>query len=288
MRKDCVVPEISVLMPIYKTNPQYLEDAIQSILQQNFTDFEFLILDDCPENDREEVVKSFKDNRIKYLKNERNLGITPSRNKLIDLAKGKYLAIMDHDDVALPNRFAEQIKILDTYPKIGVVGCWVERFPSSKIAKYPEQNQEIESYLMQGCGIPHTGAMVRKSVLGKIRYEEKFSPSEDYALWCRLLGKTQFYNVPKILMKYRWYEGNTSKKQSDKMAKATQKIHDFVRKEHFDIWQNVCEHVPHLVRMKLFGLIPCGKFVQIGNSRKGILQYLPFVTTKMKLERVNK
>ena len=92
------MPKVSVLMPIYKTNEKYLKEAISSILNQSYTDFEFLILDDCPEDTREEIVKSFKDKRIKYFKNERNLGITPSRNKLIDMAKGEYLAVFDHDD----------------------------------------------------------------------------------------------------------------------------------------------------------------------------------------------
>ena len=271
-------------MPLYKTTPLYLKEAIQSILNQTFTDFELHILDNCPEDTREDVVKSFQDKRIKYFKNKKNLEITPSRNKLIDLAQGEYLAIMDHDDVALPERFSEQVKVLDARPEIGVVGCWVERFPDVKVAKYPEHNKEIEQYLMQGCAIHHTGAMIRKSVLRGIRYEEEFSPSEDYALWCRLIGKSEFYNIPKVLMKYRWSEGNTSKSQAGKMDKATQKIHTFVRKEHEDIWEETSENAPHKVRMKLFGIIPCGKFTQMGNKRKGILKYIPFITTKMKLE----
>ena len=68
------------------------------------------------------------------------------------------------------------------------------------------------------------------------------------------------------------------------MFAVTQKIHDFVREEHPDVWRDVCENALHLVHMKLFGIIPCGKFVQHGNKRKGILKYLPFVTTRMKLE----
>ena len=278
------MPEVSVLVAVYKTNEVHLKACIESVLAQTYTDFELLILDDCPENDRESVIKSFKDDRIRYLKNEKNLGIAFTRNKLIDLAEGKYLAVIDHDDIAYPERFEEQVKVLDNHPEIGVVGCWVERFPSIKIAKYPEHNDEIEQYLMQGCAIPHTGAMIRKSALGKVRYEKEFSPSEDYALWGRLLGKTKFYNVPKVLMKYRWYEENTSKAQADKMASATKLIRSFIRTEHPTIWQNVCKNASHLVRMKLFGIIPCGKFIQKGNERKGILRYLPFITTKIKLE----
>ena len=276
-------PKVSVLMPVYKTNPTYLREAIESVLAQTFTDFEFLILDDCPADDRADIIRTFQDKRIRYIKNDKNSGITSARNKLIDMARGKYLAVMDHDDIALPERFAEQVKVLDTRSEIGVVGCQMERFPTTKILLYPQHRKEIERYLMQGCAIPHTGAMIRAAALKNIRYEKAFSPSEDYALWCRLLGKTEFYNVPKILMKYRWYEGNTSKKQADKMRSATVAIHHFVRQSHPAIWQDVCQNAPHQVRMKLFNLIPCGKFIQNGNKRPGILKYLPFITTKIKL-----
>lgn len=100
---------VSVLMPVYRTNEEYLREAISSILAQTYSDFEFLILDDCPEDDRELIVKSYKDRRIKYLRNETNMGISESRNKLVDMARGEYLAVMDHDDVSLPERLEKQV-----------------------------------------------------------------------------------------------------------------------------------------------------------------------------------
>lgn len=129
------MPKVSVLMPVYKTDEKYLRGAIESVLRQTFSDFEFLILDDAPEDSREDIVKSYKDKRIKYIKNETNLGITPSRNKLIELAKGEYLAVMDHDDVSLPERFAKQIKYLDEYPEVGVVGCKIKTMIGGKFSK---------------------------------------------------------------------------------------------------------------------------------------------------------
>lgn len=278
------MPKVSVLMPVYKTNEKYLREAIESILSQTFEDFKFLILDDCPEDDREEIIKSYKDKRIKYYKNEKNLEITLSRNKLIDMAQGEFLAVIDHDDIALPTRFEEQVRVLDMHPEIGIVGSWVERFPNIKVVKYPESNQDIEQYLMQGCAVPHTGAMIRASILPDNPYEDKFSPAEDYALWCRLIGKTQFYNIPKVLMKYRIQDNNTTKTQENKMTNATRAIHEFVRTERPDIFQKVCEQTPHIIRLKLFGLIPLGHFRQMGNTRKGILKYLPFIQVKAKQE----
>ena len=277
-------PKISVLMPIYNTQEDHLKQAIGSVLGQTYTDFEFLILNDSPDNMAlDELVKSFRDPRIRYIKNPHNLGITPSRNKLIELAEGEYLAVMDHDDISLPTRFEEQVRVLDSRPEIGVVGCWVEHFLQNKTTYYLENNADIERHLMTGCAIAHTAAMIRKSALGGIRYEEKFTPSEDYALWCRLIGKTQFYNIPKTLMRYRRYDENTSKKQAEKMATATKAIFAFVRAEHPDIWQDVCAHTPHIVRLKLFGVIPCGRFAQQGNQRPKWLKWLPFISARMKL-----
>ena len=91
--------KVSVLMPIYRTDERFLREAIVSVLAQTFGDFELLLLDDCPDDDRESVVKSYKDARIFYVRNDRNLGIAASRNRLLDLAKGEYLAVFDHDDI---------------------------------------------------------------------------------------------------------------------------------------------------------------------------------------------
>lgn len=278
------MPKVSVLMPIYRTDRQYLKAVIDSILSQTFTDFELLILDDCPEDSREDVIRSYTDKRMQYFKNESNKGISFSRNRLTTLARGNYLAVIDHDDVALPTRFEEQVRVLDSHPEIGIVGCYIELFPHTKIMSFPQNNDQIEQYLMQGCAVPHTGAMIRADILPDNPYEDKFSPAEDYALWCRLIGKTQFYNIPKVLMKYRIHDNNTTKTQENKMTNATRAIHEFVHKTHPKIWQTVCEQTPHIIRLKLFGLIPLGHFRQMGNTRKGILKYLPFIQVKAKQE----
>lgn len=281
------MPKISVLMPVYKTNEKYLREAIESILSQTYTDFEFLILDDCPEDTREDIVLSYKDNRIKYFKNDVNLGITPSRNKLIDLAQGEYLAVMDHDDIALSDRFSEEVNILDTCPEIGVVGALYIRFPKiKKASKLPENSKDIEEYLMEGCAVFHPSAMIRASVLKEngIRYEENFTPAEDYALWARLIGKTKFYNIQKILMKYRWHETNTSKLQDDKRLKSVDKIYEFLKNEQPALWEKVHQNNVYIVRGKLFGLVPVFKIKQLSNKKPKYLKYIPFLKIKMKLE----
>ncbi len=221
------MPKVSVCLAVYKTKPEYLRECIESILNQTFTDFEFLIVDDCPEDKEcEKIIKSYNDNRIKYFRNEKNLGISGARNRLLDTATGEYIAVMDHDDISLPTRFEKQVAYLDTHPECGVVSCWYERFPNIKIKKKPEKNKQIVKALKNSCPLLHPAAMIRKSVLveNHLKYEGEFSPSEDYALWCRLVGKTSFHNVPEILFRYRDHETNESKKNNQKMKNATIKI----------------------------------------------------------------
>ena len=122
-------PKISVLTPIYNTKPQHLRECIDSILDQTLTDFEFIILNDSPDNlEIENIVKSYDDIRIKYYKNDSNIGISASRNKLLELARGEYVAVFDHDDVCLPNRLENEASYLDKNAEVGVVGAFVQYF----------------------------------------------------------------------------------------------------------------------------------------------------------------
>lgn len=230
-------PKVSVLMPVYRTPEIYLREAVESILKQTFTDFEFLILDDCPEHPVADIVNSYADERIKYVQNAKNMGISASRNQLMDMAQGAYLAVLDHDDVALPERLAKEVAFLDTHPEVGVVGTWYETFPKIKLKKKYVLNSQIEKDLMYNCSILHPSAMIRKAVLTEnhLRYEAEFSPAEDYMLWGRLIGKTKFANIPEVLQKYRKSATNTSKLQADKIEVAAQKIRRLLQQEHPDL-----------------------------------------------------
>ena len=234
--------KVSVLMPVYKTPKKFLREAIESILKQTFKDFEFLILDDCPEQSVEKIVKSYNDSRIAYYKNRTNLGISESRNKLLDIACGEYIAVMDHDDIALPERFAKETAFLDSHPDTGVVGSWYECFPNIKTKRKYIINSQIERDLINNCSILHPSAMIRKSVLtaNNIRYESEFSPAEDYALWVRLIGKTKFGNIPEVLQKYRDHAGNTSKLKALQMKSVKAKVQQMLGKEHPLLVKNHC------------------------------------------------
>ena len=277
------MPKVSVLMPIYKTNEKYLKEAIESILNQTFTDFEFLILDDCPEDSREEIVKSYKDKRIQYSKNAQNLGITPSRNKLIEMAKGEYLAVFDHDDISLPTRFEKQVQYLDEHKDVGVVGCKIKNMIRGTTSKNPTNDEDIRLALMRTCALTHPGSMIRKSVLieNNIRYEEAFSPAEDYALWCRLIPFTKFHNINEVLFHYRDHAENTTHKQNNKMQQASLAIWSFVKNDNPALYNEFLLKAKHTTRIKLFGFIPFITIIKQANRIKVYLfEKIPLFTIK--------
>lgn len=250
--------KISVLMPVYKTREEHLREAIESILAQTFSDFEFLILDDCPEDSREKIVRSYSDSRIKYFKNERNLGISATRNKLLSLSKGEYLAVFDHDDISLPKRFEKQAAYLDAHPYVGVVSCWRENFPKKKIVKLPVGDDDIKRALMEICALLHPAAMIRKSVLNQnnINYEAEYTPCEDYRLWLRLLGVTRFYNIPEVLFKYRWHGENASIIQKERMFQITRDLRAWAKARYPATYQRYLDLQTHVDSFKLFGIFP--------------------------------
>lgn len=215
------MPRVSVLTPIYNTNPTHLREMIESILNQTFTDFEFLILNDSPENQEiEKIVKSYKDKRIKYFKNETNIGISASRNKLLDMSRGEYIAIFDHDDISVPTRLEQQVAFLDKNPHIGVVSGFMQNFGDvTTVRTVPENDIDIKIAMTENCSVWHTAAMIRKSVLvdNDIKYEEYYSPCEDYRLWSRLMCVTNFHNLQTVLVNYRVFANQTSARQNTRM-----------------------------------------------------------------------
>lgn len=279
------MPKVSVLMPIYKTQEEHLRAAIESILSQTFTDFEFLILDDCPDEPREDIVKSYNDERIKYSRNTQNLGISTSRNKLIDMAQGEYLAVFDHDDISLPERLAKEVAYLDANPQCGVVSCAFKKMIENSINVNPEDNEQITLKMFVSCAVLHPAAMIRKATLDRLnlRYEEKFSPAEDYALWCRMIDKTEFHNLPEVLFYYRDHAQNTTHLQKQKMTDKTCLIQAFARVNNAALWAGIEQQMRYVTYIKLFGM-PLFKIVRRDKYAKCYLfDRIPIYYSKTKV-----
>lgn len=208
-----VRPKVSVLMPVYNA-ALFLQEAIDSILSQTFTDFEFLIINDGSTDASEEIIQGYSDSRILYLKNEVNLGLVDTLNRGIELARGEYIARMDADDVSLPQRFFKQITFMDAHPEVGACGTAFQFFGDSNyLAINPDDYSQCFTLLSLNSSLGHPTSMIRKEVLNHhaIRYESEFDYAADYAFWVRISQVSQISSLPEPLLLYRWHQTNMSK-----------------------------------------------------------------------------
>ena len=209
-------PKVSVLTPIYNTDMQYLRECIDSVLNQTFSDFEFIILDNGSEPYVERFVKSYNDPRIKFYRVDKNIGASTGRNLCISHARGKYLAILDSDDVAMPGRLATGVEFLDANPDVGVIGTFSRTTDGLEFFSdcLPTENKDICNHLLfRGNMFCHSSMMLRADVLREhgVQYVPEQFPAEDYSLWLSMVGKTQFALLPQILTVYRVLPNSASK-----------------------------------------------------------------------------
>lgn len=218
---------ISVLMPVYNTKEEYLRASIESILNQTFTDFEFIIVNDGSTNNAEEVILSYKDNRIKYVKQE-NQGIVGALNNAWSKASGKYIARMDSDDIAYPERFAKQVNFLEENPEYSLVGSWAKIIPSKNIIKLPQDIKIMD--LLANCMFIHPSIMFNKADFEKfnLQYETGFEYAEDYCLYANAVKHLKMTNLQEVLLDYRVYPENSSSKNRDVRIRSSFKVQDLI------------------------------------------------------------
>ena len=223
-------PKITVLMPFYN-GEKYLRDSISSILDQTYTDFEFLIINDGSTDNSIEIVKTYEDPRIRFVHNDINIGLTKSLNKGLRIARGEYIARMDADDISHPERFDKQIKFLDKNQDIGVCGTFAKTFGSvESIWKHPLEDDHIRAEMIFTNPFIHSSVVLRSRVLKehKIFYEESRRFSQDYELWVRLSGYTKLANLNNILVFHRLHDEsaggiyNVRQKDSGNIVKLAQ------------------------------------------------------------------
>ncbi len=201
------MPKISVVMPAYNAE-KYIAEAIESILAQTYKDFEFIIINDGSTDKTEEIILSYNVERIVYLKNEKNMGIVYTLNRGLEIAKGKFIARMDSDDISLPNRFEKQLSFLKTHKDIAVLGTSFTIFGEG-IENYPfifsSNSKRAKAELFFNSALGHPSVMIKKSVLddNSLRYEEKYKGLEDFVLWWRIAKYGNIASLKEPLLKYR-------------------------------------------------------------------------------------
>lgn len=205
---------VSVIMSNYNTPEEYLRSAIESILNQTYINFEFIITDDCSTDNSLSIIESYKDKRIKILRNEENLGITKSLNKCLDVAKGEFVARMDGDDISLPERFEKQVEFLQSHPDhivcgtgVELIGDWQTRHSNKHICRTIPDKESFRIHLLFGNypNIVHPTAMFNRNLLIKynISYNENYRLAQDYRMWVSCSEVAECANIPETLLNYR-------------------------------------------------------------------------------------
>ena len=232
-------PRISVVMSVRNGLP-YLSDAVQSILQQSEGCFEFIILDNASTDGSFEWLARLQDSRIRLVRNDYDLGLSGSLNKGFALAKGKYIARMDADDISLPNRFALQADFMDTHPQVVVCGGEVEVFDhqASRLWGVPCGQDAMLATLLFGVPIAHPAAMYRTSIWHKflLQYDESLSIVQDYDMW-RQIGfvyHLRMDNVRDCVLRYRKEGQNLSSNAADIHAGELKIVYARILEDIFD------------------------------------------------------
>jgi glycosyltransferase involved in cell wall biosynthesis len=223
------MPAISVVMPVHNAG-KFLRETIHSILQQTFSDFEFLIYNDGSQDNSAEIIKSFTDPRITFIDSAVNKGYVPRLNEGIRDARGKYIARMDADDTAHPERFRKQFEFLEANADYIVCGTRFIATGEKNVTLLPLNNDEIKLKMLYITPFCHPSVMIRTKVFKEndITYDSSYMPAEDYALWVRLSGLGKFCNLSEALMFYRIHDNNISLKrrspqQENNLANAQKK-----------------------------------------------------------------
>lgn len=215
-------PTITVLMPVYNCE-EYIFESVESILNQTYKNFEFLIIDDCSTDRTVEICKAFNDERIVIIKKEENSGYTTSLNYGLSIAKGKYIARMDGDDISLPERFEKQISFMKSNRDVVVCGSAYSIIGTNQLINVPENNEQIKVALLKGNCMAHPSVMIRKEKLQELNlsYDLSKEPSEDYDLWVRLVASSKIHNLQEILLKYRVHTAQVSQKRKQQQREST-------------------------------------------------------------------
>lgn len=213
------MPKISVVMTLFNTPEEYLKKTVESILGQTFSDFEFIITDDSNQWDYKTFFESFNDARIQYIKSDVNKGPGHGRNVGIKKAQGEYVAIVDSDDVYLPNRLQVQADFLDKNPDVAVVSAAFKYSNKNKIPAVIENDEEIKAALLFDAQIANPLAMFRRESFSEknLFYSEDINLCEDYELWLNtMLAGLKLANINQVLMIYTRRPGQLTKSRTQK------------------------------------------------------------------------
>ena len=226
--QSVAAPELSVVLPVYNAE-KFLRESIDSILSQTFKDFELIIINDGSTDSSEQIVQSYTDSRIVYLKNDVNLKLIATLNRGINAARGRYIARIDADDRCHPSRFEQQVKFLDSHKDIDFCGTWANiiGLRGEKTGRIRNAGNPglLSCLLFFTCPLLHPSIMGRSSVFKENGYDSEMLHVEDFELWNRLSRKgIRFANIPQYLIDYRWHGSNISVLNDDEQFESKLRV----------------------------------------------------------------
>lgn len=265
-------PRVSVLMPAYNVQ-QYIGEAIESILNQTYSNIELIVVNDASTDNTWDVVREYakNDKRMVIHRNKKNLKLSKTLNKCIMLATGEYLARMDADDISLPQRIGSQVAFLEIHHDVGVVGATIEIIDhqGNPIGKreYHTSDQEIRAHIFKYSPFAHPVIMMRKyTLITAGLYNDYYNPAEDYELYFRMGAISKFGNLKETGLKYRVVAKSMTTGSMQRMELKTIEIRkEFSKNSHYrftyiDNIYNILHLVsiyllPAKVRLYIFNLL---------------------------------
>jgi glycosyltransferase involved in cell wall biosynthesis len=221
-------PLVTVMMPIYN-GEEFVADALESILEQTFRDFEFLIIDDGSTDKSVEIIEGYGDPRIRLVCNDERIALIRTLNRGLELARGKYIARMDADDISLPERLERQVSFLEANLDVGVCGTWVVSMGDreGEIWSYPESAGEIRCRLLFHAALAHPTVCMRRETFDRhaLRFDEAYQHAEDYELWGRASEVFPLANIGSVLLRYRIHAGSVTQTHCDAQEATVKRIH---------------------------------------------------------------
>ena len=286
-------PLVSVVMSVYN-GEKYLDEAVQSILDQTFTDFEFIIINDGSTDSTLEILEKYnaKDNRIVLVSRE-NKGLVASLNEGISLAKGKYIARMDADDISFPERFFEQYRLMEL-KQLDICGCHYEiiNAESKKIdfCLTPLGMTTLRLYLLLSVPFAHGSVMIRRGFLEekKLVYGSVWKNAEDKGLWIEMYRNgAEFDNVDQVLFRYREFNMSLSKRNKNKLASDVKRMQaEFLKKELHDLIEDVClltNNIENLSYREMELLSDVIFLIFMKEGKFNLIRYILFIPARFKV-----
>lgn len=281
-------PLISVILPVYNAE-KYLVEALESLRYQTYPHFEVIAIDDGSTDNSYRILKQFEkiDARFRIYKNAKNLNIANTLNRGIKLAKGRFIARMDADDIALPNRFTQQITFLKDHPNVVVLGgqCKTMDVSGKLIGRklFPVSDKQIRESLYTSNPIQHPTIMIDKALLPKDFgwYNPQLPPAEDYDLFFRIGQYGKYHNLPKFLLIYRQYLGSNTFKNPVETFNVTRKVR-FLARTKYGYQPTFKSTLIHLAQVVIVGIVPGFLIYPLYVFARGIKSPLQLLKTALR------